>query len=707
MDALRQDRSTPASLVVARRRRALIFLVSVCVAASAASVWAAVVTDFEAGLEGWKLQLNRGAQVVVEPDGANPAHGKQSVRFDIGRLCAPDNQALPTNVHLRYEPVTLKPSVRYVFRVWVRAEKRRQFSLRVSRVADATTVADAYRTFNAEPTWRAFWFAFTTPPEATEARLQIVAGHNQIPLWIDDVVFEETDARCPLYPADLLWGEHVFLPKPAWTQERKDAWLQVALPADFSVATELQPGAGALPAVLFALEGSEEPLVLTLAPDRSQLLSDDRLLAEGPGLTGVGSSGRPLGVELLRFSDTLRLRQYGRTHFDAQVPGRIARVGLRGLATSQIVSFTGRELLPPERTANAKEAVTMKDPETGVVIHRLTHSARHDKHAYYDVCPWSPDGKRIVFSSALPGERTSQIFVMDADGSNMRVVADDGTFGMHTGAFTQWGADGETVYYTTRTDDGAALACVSLRTRDKKILSKPSRMISPDGKRSLFLEGDINGGLGIMNTDGTDAHIIVKWDDAIALSPSQDQIKKKPPRFTNCKWSPNGDRILFGITNEYMRPRTVKELFTVNPDGSDLRWLCPYEHHHIWSRDGSQVLFNGKGGMMLINADGTGLHQVCDFSVGHPSFSPDGRFIVTDSYRGKLPACLVLINAATGEYRKLVNVPTTLGFTHQGTHPHPCWSPDGSQILYDSDQSGTCQIYVLDVPEWDELAKTQ
>jgi len=389
------------------------------------------------------------------------------------------------------------------------------------------------------------------------------------------------------------------------------------------------------------------------------------------------------------------------------VPERIVRIGLRGAKTSRISSITGRELLPPDRPPHAKEAITMKDPETGVVIHRLTHSPRHDKHAYYDVSPWSPDGSNIVISSALPGENVSQIFVMNADGSDMRMVADDGTFGMHTGAFTQWGADGQTVYYTARTEDGAALGCVSLKTGDKNLLERPSRMISPDGKRSLFLERDIEGGLGIMNTDGTGAHIIVKWEDAIALSPSQEAIEKQPPRFTNCKWSPNGDRVLFGITNEYKRPRTVKELYTVNPDGSDLRWLCPYEHHHIWSRDGAAVLFNGKTGMMLINADGANLRKVCDLHVGHPSYSPDSRFIVTDSYGGELPACLVLIDAATGEYRKLVNVPTTLGFTHQGTHPHPCWSPDGSQILYDSDQSGTCQIYVLDVPEWDSLSKEQ
>ena len=66
-----------------------------------------------------------------------------------------------------------------------------------------------------------------------------------------------------------------------------------------------------------------------------------------------------------------------------------------------------------------------------------------------------------------------------------------------------------------------------------------------------------------------------------------------------------------------------------------------------------------------------------------------------------------MINVATGEARKLVNVPSTLGHTHEtGTHYHPSWSPDGKEILYDSDQSGRCQLYALDVPLWDGLPKS-
>ena len=70
------------------------------------------------------------------------------------------------------------------------------------------------------------------------------------------------------------------------------------------------------------------------------------------------------------------------------------------------------------------ERTTFVDRATGRTIWRITDSQRSDKHAYYDLCPWSPDGRHIVFSSADPKDLTEeganihwtqkgQVFVMD------------------------------------------------------------------------------------------------------------------------------------------------------------------------------------------------------------------------------------------------------------------------------------------------------
>lgn len=649
----------------------------------------------------WKLQLNRGARATMTAVDGQAGVAK-AVRIDIESLFKPGDRHVATNVHLRWEPVGLKSGKRYLLRAWVMARSKRPFMLRINSLDHGRSIRGAAKTFAATKVWQPYWITFTAQA-AAKVRLQVVAGQTKEPLWVAAPFFSEIPSPPALAPADHLWGNGIFAQKPKWQRSGDDLWLAVPLPRAFRLDLASQANRVLSGSLLFALEGSRAPLVLSIRDRTMQLRRGDAILSRAT-LTGPVSSG--LRLTVLRFDTELRVLHLAVPTLSATVPESIERVGLRGLARQELATFDGRELRPKQHHCHVKEAMDMTDPETGVTIHRLTHSPRHDKHAYYDVSPWNPDGAKVVFASALPGERTSQIFIVNSDGSAMEMLAEDGTFGMHTGAFTQWSPDGKGVYYTTRTKQGAATAYLDLATRQRRILHRPSRMVSPDGRRSLYLEqaGDGRNHLGVMNTDGADAHIIAKWDDVMALSPSQDAIKKKPPNLTNCKWSPRGDRVLFGITNERHRPRTVKELYTVNPDGTDLRWLCPYNHHHIWSPDGSGVLFNGKRGMMFINADGTNMRRVCAIAAGHPSFSPDGRYIVTDAYKKHL----IMIDAQTGEARWLVNVPSTLGYTHEsGTHPHPCWSPDGRQILYDSDQSGTCQLYVLDVPPFSSLPKIE
>ncbi len=40
---------------------------------------------------------------------------------------------------------------------------------------------------------------------------------------------------------------------------------------------------------------------------------------------------------------------------------------------------------------------------------------------------------------------------------------------------------------------------------------------------------------------------------------------------------------------------------------------------------------------------------------------------------------------------------------HQAAHVHPRFSPDGSQVLFTSDRSSYCQVYQVDVPDFDTL----
>ena len=145
-----------------------------------------------------------------------------------------------------------------------------------------------------------------------------------------------------------------------------------------------------------------------------------------------------------------------------------------------------------------------------------------------DVNPtWSPDGTQIAFASSRAGNSTFGIWVINADGSGLRRVGTSGGF-------------------------------------------KPSW--SPDGSRIAYAD---LGGIGIVNADGTNAHVIT----------APGKYVRDPT------WSPDGSRIAFtGNANN----GNGGELYLVNPDGSNELQLTTSGFDKVrpaWSPDGARIVF--------------------------------------------------------------------------------------------------------------------
>ena len=128
---------------------------------------------------------------------------------------------------------------------------------------------------------------------------------------------------------------------------------------------------------------------------------------------------------------------------------RILRADARLLTTVAAVASFFVSSLDPRAAATdparpGGERTIYRDAETGRTIWRMTVSKTNDKHCYYSEQPWSPDMKRILFSVGLPTDQSKvgSIWVMDADGSNFRKLADPVPYNMHTGANPVWSPNG-------------------------------------------------------------------------------------------------------------------------------------------------------------------------------------------------------------------------------------------------------------------------
>jgi TolB protein len=232
----------------------------------------------------------------------------------------------------------------------------------------------------------------------------------------------------------------------------------------------------------------------------------------------------------------------------------------------------------------------------------LTNHPAIDEHP-----DWSPDGTRIAFisnRSDVPGNADGnlEIFVMNADGSNVRQVTDS--------VYPFPGQSGYDHYEPDWSPDATRIAY---------------SWDSPD---------DFSVEVYTINVDGTDEQLVT--DPA-------DQANKWGPEY-----SPDGGKLLYTWGFGYL---TGQDLHTIQPDGSNEVNLTPDtinsdELLGTWSPDGTRIAFvstRDPGGFGLPNeeiyvmqADGSGVVRVTDDPAfdTEPAWSPDGTTITFSSSRG-------------------------------------------------------------------------
>ena len=139
----------------------------------------------------------------------------------------------------------------------------------------------------------------------------------------------------------------------------------------------------------------------------------------------------------------------------------------------------------------------------------LTNDPAHDASA-----AWSPDGKRIAFTSSRGGG-DFRVYVMDTNGQNVRAVSQDTNYAYLCPA---WSPDSKKLVFAEWTENAAEIFVCDIDGKNKKQLTTLGAQNtqcawSPDGKKIAFQHfdaGDDAGSLYLMDADGKNPTEVLK-----------------------------------------------------------------------------------------------------------------------------------------------------------------------------------------------------
>lgn len=181
---------------------------------------------------------------------------------------------------------------------------------------------------------------------------------------------------------------------------------------------------------------------------------------------------------------------------------------------------------------------------------------------------WSPDGKRIAFTSYRDGN--AEIYVMNADGSGQMQLTDNPASDL----WPVWSPDGSRIAFVSDRNYPDTECILAECQYDIYVMAVPAngRPITPESNL-----------IQLYQTNSFFVNLFSVW------------------------WSPDSKKILSHVIND-----GNYGIYVVNADGSDLVYLTDDSANNlspVWSPDGTQMAFtserDGNAEIYIMNMDGS------------------------------------------------------------------------------------------------------
>lgn len=252
----------------------------------------------------------------------------------------------------------------------------------------------------------------------------------------------------------------------------------------------------------------------------------------------------------------------------------------------------------------------------GTDVKQLTNLGP-DGSAFWE--SWSPDGKQIVFNENRPPDFLGQLWLMDAAGSNQRLLLADTDFDDERPSFTP---DGNSVIFSRcKLPDREPCSLFQIEINGGRITQITDFEI---GIQDLSPHNSLDNRLTFTGVSRNGIICAIELMDA-----DQSHVRRLTPAPLAARqpdWSPDGRRIAFSThCRGFEGNPENEEIWVANAKGDALRRVTkngdeyfsgPHDFHPSWSPQGDAIVFErdaadfSNSGIFIVRSDGSGSRKI-------------------------------------------------------------------------------------------------
>ena len=354
---------------------------------------------------------------------------------------------------------------------------------------------------------------------------------------------------------------------------------------------------------------------------------------------------------------------------------------------------------------------------------------------YYSKCPWSDDGRYIlalkVKSATAHADSTvpaDLVMIHVQEDGRVEKLATTHCWNVQQGCMAQWMGNDEIIYNDFR-DGKYCAVLLNVHTKQERLYDRPVYTVSADRKTALSLDFSrlhrLRPGYGYANLpEETKGELcpdttciwrmdletgktepILKYTDFASFETRPDMVGAEH-KVNHLMISPNGER--FMTLHRWCKDKVhYTRLVTCNIDGTQMYNLSDdnFVSHCCWKNDQEILSYlnkkdGGKGYYLMQDQTPEYKRFWTQLAMdGHPTYSPDGSLVVTDTYpnRRRIQSLYVMRGQKVVRIARVFSPFKYGGDTRCDLHPR--WSADGKKICFDASFEGKRSVCIIDVPE--------